>query len=57
MINEINTTQAIPISVIRAIDCKAGCFANIMTPIPTIVIKADNRIDDLKEAKFFLPNL
>jgi hypothetical protein len=56
-IKEIKTTHNMPISVIKAIDCNAGCLANTITPIPIIVTKADKRIDDLKEFNVFLPNL
>ena len=46
-----------PTIEIRAIERNAGCFANIKTPRPAIVVMADNRIDDLKEDRFFFPVL
>ena len=54
---DINTTHTIPIIEIMAIDLNAGCFANIKTPSPAMVVMADKKIDDLKEERFFFPVL
>ena len=54
---DIITTQRIPMMEINAIDRKAGCFAKIKTPIPAMVVIADNMIEDLKDERFFFPVL
>ena len=51
------TTQMIPMIDITAMDFNAGCFANISTPSPAMVVMADKNIDDLKGERFFLPVL
>jgi hypothetical protein len=44
---DMMTTQAIPTIEIIAIDFNAGCFANINTPKPAIVVIAERKMDDL----------
>jgi hypothetical protein len=51
------TTQRIPTIEMKAMDLNAGCFANIKTPSPAMVVIADNIIEDLKEDRFFFPVL
>src|SRR5258708_4211892 len=51
------TTQEMPMMEIRAMDLSAGCLAKINTPRPAMVVIADRKMDDLKEARFFLPVL
>ena len=54
---DMMTTQRIPMMEINAMDCKAGCFAKIKTPMPAMVVMADKMMEDLKEERFFLPVL
>ena len=44
---DIITTQRMPMIEMIAIDLNAGCFANINTPRPAIVVIAERKIDDL----------
>ena len=44
---DINIAARIPIMEIVAKECNAGCFANIKTPTPKIVVKTDRIIEVL----------
>ena len=46
-VNEIKTTDRIPINDKTAIERKAGCCAKISTPTPITVVVAERKIDIL----------
>ena len=45
MVKATKTADRIPISDTRLMECKAGCFAKISTPIPKTVVMAESRIE------------
>ena len=44
-----STTADIPIIMIKAIECKAGCLANIRDPTPTTIVNVEKKIAVLCE--------
>ncbi len=55
MVKATKIADRMPISETRLMECKAGCFAKISTPIPKIVVMADRRIEVLCVVSNFSP--
>jgi hypothetical protein len=55
-VKEIRMVDDIPITETNAIDFKAGCFAKISTPVPTIVVIPESKIDVLNDKILSLLN-
>lgn len=46
-VSAINSAEIIPITVTIEIEYNAGCFANISTPTPSIVVITESKIEVL----------